>query len=141
MICTDILNLVPQYVQDWQTLVIMSTVCKNWKNAVTNYAGDNFVVPFGKYRGARVYHLIVCHPNYVDFMVNKSGMGLFEKVFSTIQPKCDVRYMLMSFGKYKGQYLRNVPLQYRQWLLRHRMYDKYMRAGFVKLLHHSTYWR
>jgi len=119
MLCADSLSVVTAFIQDWQTLAIMSTVCRDWKAAVEAYAGPNYRMELGQYIGEPVYKLIVSYPSYVEFMYRECGQYILGKLLETIQPRVDLRYARMPYGKYKGYLIASLPHEYRCWIYQH----------------------
>lgn len=116
MLCTDVLSLIPPLVQDWPTLAIMSTVCRDWKQAVEKYAGPNHKMDRGKFKGLHLYRIMPVHPSYLEYMHGTCKLPYLFKIMDTQQPRADLRYLKMSFGKYKGRLVRGIPRDYMSWL-------------------------
>jgi uncharacterized protein (DUF3820 family) len=126
MICTDVLSIIPTYAQDWKTLAIMSTVCKSWKAAVEAHAGPNYKMDRGQYKGESIYKLIVSYPSYLEYMLRDCKQYHLGPILKTIQPRSDIRFTRMPFGKHKGRLVVRVPHSYSRWL-RTRCDDKYVK--------------
>ena len=132
----DALSIVTSLVQDWQALATMSTVCRDWNNAVEAYAGPNHKMQLGKYKGESIYKLFVSYPSYVEYMYRECSQYNLGQILDTIQPRVDLRYARMPYGKYKGQLIARLPHEYRRWLYRH-CDDKYINKTLVD---RKRYW-
>ena len=125
MLCTDNLSIVCSYVQDWRSVVLMSTVCKEWKTAVTMYAGSNVLMDRGQYRRQAIYKLLVYYPSYLTYMYETCRLPYLGKIMNITQSRCDKRYIRMSFGKFKGRLVVKLFYDYRRWL-KYNCKDKYI---------------
>ena len=140
MLCDDLLGIIVLYVHDWETIINMYNVSKSWRKQICHYTGSNISLTSGVHKNKTIFELIVAYPSYLEYLAKEFYSPYVTKILKTVQCRCNVKFIRMPYGKYKGELINNIPRQYMQWLIEQKnTTDVYVKRTMIKLLRQDNY--
>jgi hypothetical protein len=134
MLCENLLGIVVLYVHDWETIINMYNTSKSWRKQICNYTDGNITLTSGIHKDKSIFELIVTYPSYLEYLAKQFYSPYLTKILKTVQCRCNEKFIRMTYGKYKGELINNIPREYMQWLMEKDTTDVYVKRTMINLL-------